>query len=526
MPGIGSVITDVRTSTVSDTREEAIAKPGENAGLLARQLRGALDREDVATIVALVNHLLDPARVDLAAFRLVIDEFGGVEAFLSRVKTTLGETAPLRLAQVGLASGEGAFETRVRNRWTGNTTAGEEETTLEAVKQAAARGLKLAAVTTIPGIGIYFVKEELDAVVEEFLSVVKGMLRQASEALAGTDNFYLQVYAYELDLLNEYLVPGTTLELALTLLPVGKIAVLLKPLLLKAAALTIGRVVTAGMAAAAIASLRRFLTGAIKQAVDTLLSPLGHRMADALGAGGGQIDDKVMKSIMAFLTKVEEHVIPPSLMGKRPSLRKVGKSAVVLNATEMATRAKHLKAIFSLPKGSLATTEFIVGKDGAVIQKVRSTLFKNKAGRGTESLGDLAESQGIVRLGGIHYSHVIASSRGGDDAFYNLLQCEGRINVSYFRQFDMLEPGTKVEAEIVFETFEDALQRIPKEIHYYNAATGAPIGALQNLLVRPSATWRAGVRRKTLEYASLLAEVQHDPKYAEAFRRLIELLRE
>ncbi|SHM09986.1 hypothetical protein [Roseibium suaedae] len=501
--------------------------PALSAGeALERDLAQALRSGDSTRIFRVVDRLLDPEQVSVAEFQAAVEAAGGEEAFREKIVASLQKTDQLALARLGSLSGKGPLELRIKRRLKGDKTVlGEIAETFDPTTVGG--GLRLFAATSIPGAAPLIVGQDvLRSYLDEVLLIAKELIERVSNALIETNLPGMVLTATVLQSIGDIFVPGSSLDVVLTIVPVGKVAVLLKPILLKAASAAAVRFLGRGVAEL-VPALLKFMREIVEKHIGRFMSGTEVIFANAF-VQAQSASKKLQAEAAHFIEFVSQQLTLNSEFQVASASKKAAKKAA-LSLAKRNRLAKQLMEFFATPVDRVgqkhvgAKTRFIVNEDGTVLQEIEATLFKNTKGRNVTDLPERALSQGIVPPEGHHLSHVIASIKGGDDELYNLLLCPARVNVSFFKLFDNLEPGRQLKVYIQFDDVEHAYARAARNIRYEDAATGNFIGGLEKLLEHPPMTKRE-IQKLAIDYINRLEALPSRPEVDLLILRLQEIL--
>lgn len=525
MAEIESFTGDVRREFVELPRDSAVRRSADVAERLGLALEAAMSAADATTVYILLDRLLDEARTPLIVFRRLVQFWGGERAFTARIEMFLAQHGDERSDLIGILSGKGTIAMRIARRFNNDlppaegfdplelTALAREAAPLVLLGPAALATGPLAPAVLVAG-SIYVLKPHID----EVLRTAKKFWQDLANELAESDQVLL---ATIVETLNDLFVPGSTFEAMLTILPIGRLGVLIKAALLKAAG-----IVGLKLAVSGLKETARLLMKFFREVLDTHILPrllpfensLAARMVTAANPAERKaaIQEalaflKIANQWFSFEKKIDEVA---EAAARKTGSKRLGKSAL--------TKMKNdLEAHFPVPPGSPATLAFEALPDGKIMQTVRTTLSSNPVGRTVEDLTALAEKGQLFAEAGQHWSHIAANRLSGDDALYNLVRAEGRVNISFFKVFDQLPPGTVIEVKILFDSFGDTLGRYARRVEYSNAATGELLGALPDLLKRPPKTLDQ-IKREAFNLAQKIGSLSSD----EASNKIIQLLAE
>jgi|GEM_PF-6244450 len=505
---------DVKREFVELPRERSLARS--DADALAqrfnRALTEAMAKADATSVYLILDKLLDEKETSPVVFRQVVQMWGGPQAFTGRVEAFLARFGDQRSDIVGILSGKGTIAMRIARRLNDDRPAdnGFDPLELSALAGKAVPHLLLAPLALAAGplagpvlVGgeIYLLKPHIDQV----LQTAKGFWEELANDLVDSDlpPGISVPLAVAIQSLNDIFIPGSTLEAMLSVLPVGRLGVLIKAVLLKAAGIVGLRLAASGLKEIARALLRFFRT-LIDTQVSSKMFNFENDLAVRLTTAASTSErNLVVREALAFLN------IANQLFSFEAMIDDVAKAAKrvknPLSQARMSQIRRMLQSRFSVPHGSPATVSFNVLPDGQVVQIVRTTLSRNPVGRTETDLTAIALKEALVAEPGQNWSHIAANRLAGDDALYNLVRAEARVNTSMMKVFDTLRPGTTIEVKLLFESAEMAGARYAKRVEYFNDK-GEILGALPDLITRPGMTL-AQVKRLAREYAQKVASL-------------------
>lgn len=509
MAGIEAFTEDVKRDFVAQPRDSAIRRSADVAERIGMGLDAAMKSGNVTTVLLLLDRLLEERMTPLVVFRKLVGMWGGEIAFTARVERFLAEHPDSRADMIGLMSGKGTVAMRIRYRMNGDqpTPGGFDPAEFAALVKELTPVVKTIPLAVAAGpMGpsilagsafVHVIKPHLD----EVLATAKKFWNDYATSLVDGEGLSSVLLATTVQSLNDIFVPGSTIEAVISLLPVGRLGVLIKAVLLKAAALVGLRLAASG--------LKRLGTLVFRLVKDMVETHIGRRLLSFENLLAEQMisttNTQARKALIArahkflqianqwfsFETKVDDII--------EQGLKKTGPKALKPGAQKKIE--KSLAEYFSKPQGSLATSlTFKCLPDGTVVQSVETKLAKNTVGRTLDNLAALAMKHGLVARPGEHWAHIAANRLSGDDAMYNLVRAEGRVNMSFMKEFDNLAAGTEIRIRVVFKDVDDAMSRNAFALDYVDMKTGEMIGTLTNILARPPWTM-SQTKREAFELA-------------------------
>lgn len=525
---------EVKRDFVIQPRDTAIRRSADVAERIGMALDAAMDSGDATTVLLLLDRLLDEQATPQVVFRKLVKMWGGESVFTARIERFFSEHPDMLADIIGVWSGKGTVAMRIRYRMNGDqTTPGGFDP-----DEFAALAEKLTPVVkTIPlavaagavagpqaGFGIlagstfiHVIKPYLD----EVLATAKRFWDDFATSLVEEEGLGNVLLAGTVQTLNDFFVPGSTIEAMLLFLPITRLGVLIKAVLMKAASL-----VGLRLAAKGLQQLGTQVFRLVKDLVDTHigrhLPPFLNQLADQIVT----VTNKQQREILLaraykFLKTVNQWFSPEdeiSYLIKR-NLKKTG--AKTLTAEARKKIEEELTRYFTKPFGSRAVSlTFQCLPDGSVVQTIEAKLVRNTVGRTEKNLAALAEKHGLFSRPGQDWAHLVASQLSGDDAMYNLIRASSRINRSWMTLFDNLQPGMKVRIRVFFETIDDAVNRSAFMVEYFDMVRKEVIGTLKNALGKPPL--RAELQWEAFEYASQVSIF--DPIGDEAARIVATLM--
>jgi hypothetical protein len=521
-----------RTAMVDQARDSALGRQ-DAAAQLNTFLDAAIRNGNPDAFYALLDRILDPQRVPLSVFRDIVKAAGGEQAFVGRIEAFLAAYGDSRTELVGLMSGKGTIRMRIKQRLGGDQPlvlgdrAGADDPSAMGVADlagiardvgpAALGGLAAMGVAgplapaLVGGVSFYVLKPYLD----EVFTTAHSYYQDIAKELADSDNVLLATLLGSLD---DILIPGSAVEAALMFLPVGKIGVLLKPLLLRAAEAVGIRLAAEGLARL-VQPLVRFVEALVETHVTPYLLDFERTLTVAIQQGKKEALAKALRllEVAGQWLSSETNLTDLVRAARRPGAKTLSE-AKKKEAEDLLTNLD----VFRPPKGS-ATVSFSVDEHGVVVQTIRTTLQKNMVGRTEERLANIAAQLQLVAEEGQHWAHIAANRLKGDDQLYNLVRAEARVNMSNMHPYDVLRPGTQVEIKIVFDSVETTLTRYATSISYSSVSDGKSLGSLVELYRRPPTTLAAMKREAWALIVELKGEID-DPKIAAAVNRLAQFV--
>jgi hypothetical protein len=523
MDGIEAFTDQVKRDFVELPRKSALRRSADVAERFGMALDAAMAAKDATTVYVILDRLLDEAKTPLVVFRRLVQFWGGELIFTRRIEMFLAQHGDNRSDIIGILSGKGTIAMRIVRRLNNDLPpeGGFDPAELSAlVGEGAALalpGLTALAATNplVPAVLIggsfYVLKPHID----EVLLTAKNFWSDFADTLADSDDVFL---ATAVQTLNDLFVPGSSFEAVLTALPIGRLGVLIKAVFLKAAALVGLKLVARGFK-----EIARLLLKFVRDLIDTHISSkllsFENNLATRIATTTSPAERKALVAqAFAFLKRVNQTF---SFDREIDEVIRAAQKAGKLSKAAISKLKGELKAFFPLPPGSPAKLAFDVLPDGKVVQTVRTTLSSNPVGRTIEDLAGLAEKHQLVSNPGEHWAHIAANRLSGDDALYNLVRAESRLNVSFMKVFDSLPPGMVVEVRILFDSFGDTLGRYARRVEYTNADTGELIGALPNLLKQPPQTLDQ-IKREAFDLAQRLGALGLDETANQIIQQLAD----
>jgi hypothetical protein len=522
MTGVESFTTQVKRTHVHAPRENALRRSGGLGDRLARGLDASISRGDAPSANAILDCLLEPDMTTLAVFRRTVEAMGGREAFIQRIHAFLQEQEAIDRAATPQRRADVAARIAARFNNDRPPDAGfTAEDALELLGEMPPAALAVGPLVLVnpiaAGVVAYHV---ISPYIDEVLRTAKDFWNKAAERLADGNHPWA---AGALQTVNDILVPGSTLEAILGLLPIGKLGVLIKAVLQKAVGAVAARLAATGLPKIARA-LQTHLDGLIAKHVAPLLSRYENALANRIvAAATTEGRENAVREAWVFLEKLNRTFSVADDLGgavrksrKTPSGRRMSRRA--------AARAEaDLRAHFPVPEGSLARNlSFEVLPDGKVLQSFRAKLAPHPDPADRASAAAVADQLGLAGREGEHWGHLVASRLSGDDQVYNLIRVEARVNTSFMTVFDKLPPGAEIEIKVLFDSFEDAMGRFASGLQYRKVATNEIIGDMADLLGRPEMTLRAA-KREAQRLAQQVAATELDDETAQLIQHLAEI---
>jgi hypothetical protein len=529
MAGIEAFTEHVKRDFVAQPRDSAMRRSADVAERIGMGLDAAMKEGNVTTVLLLLDRLLDERTTPLVVFRKLAGMWGGETAFTARVERFLAEHPDSRADMIGLMSGKGTVAMRIRYRMNGDqpTPGGFDPAEFAALVKELSPVVKtiplaMAAGPMGPSIlagsaFVHVIKPHFD----EVLATAKKFWDDYATSLVEEEGLGNVLLATTVQSLNDIFVPGSTIEAAISLLPVGRLGVLIKAVLLKAAALVGLRLAASGLKRLGILVFR-LVKDMVQTHIGSRLLPFENLLAEQMISTA---DTRARKALIArvhkflqvanqwfsFETKVDD-IIEQGLKKKGPK---------TLTKAAMKEIEDELVAIFPVPPGSPATLSFKCLPDGTVVQEVNTVLSTNSVGRTLEDLASLAEKFDLYARPNEHWAHIAANRLSGDDALYNLIRADERVNVSFMKEFDNLAAGTAIRVRIVFKDFTETLSRNTAALEYVDTNTGQMIGTLTNVLARPPKTM-SQIKQEAFELAQKVGLLGSDKATNQLVAQLAE----
>jgi hypothetical protein len=365
----------------------------------------------------------------------------------------------------------------------------------------------------------------LEPHVNDILKTAKDYWHALEDRLADDGEPHELALATTMATLDDLFLPGKMDEALLTAIPMAKVGVLLKPILMRGVRVVGRRIAGTGLHDVAQVVMK-YATKLIETNVGSLLTPFENALAARItSAPAGAASHKLWAEVAVFLQRMSRGVFSP-----KPVIKNL-ESAAAKEVSERVEKelVKHVDDLtakfptpIANPKVPITTSVFKALPDGKVIQTITGKFEKNTVGRAEKNLAGLGEKFDIFLKDGEHFGHLVASSKSGDDALYNLIITDGRINTSFMRIFDNIPAGKKVEVKVLFDTVEDAHTRIASHVEYHiidELGEKKFVGGLGHLLEHPPQTL-SQLRKEAMDLALRVGKEGND----DASLQLIQLL--
>jgi hypothetical protein len=346
--------------------------------------------------------------------------------------------------------------------------------------------------SVIKQFGVFLV-DEYPAIINEILANATEFYARQADELADEGHPNL---AALLKTASDLLLPGDVVDAGLMLLPIGKLAGVIRlvaqRVATRAAATQLGK---AGLEAA-----NKAAELAAKHLKDRFarISTMNVEVIDQLAKHLARHSDDFAKVLEIFNTKIEK-TVPKGVLEfflVRDARKKVKAIADdVLEGLFVAKDPAKVKHIL-----------YEVFDDGRVVQEIRTTIKKRAAGR-VSNASKTAEREAKVHASlkseRRDWGHIIPDVLDGEDAAYNLVLFSRRINRSIYKKVDRLIEenaalnGKEVLVYAEYASVEAAQKRIAESIMWYVPEAGGKDAVwmvIGNPLNRPSVTLADALR--------------------------------
>jgi len=209
-------------------------------------------------------------------------------------------------------------------------------------------------------------------------------------------------------------------------------------------------------------------------------SPLANKVSQIENLLNKKIQLPEFNSIYQRIAKgdltaeLELNTIQETILEIAPSkvLRKNANASELQFISEYDAHIKRaIDTKLTVPKNSTAQNYIIQNPDGTYAQKIISGTLKRSPERRSRA-HKTGRKQGVIVVDGQDLTHLVPDILMGDDALYNLIRADKRINRSYLKEIDNLInqlsesdlAKTKIEITNSFDSTHDLLNRHAKKV--------------------------------------------------------------
>ena len=368
----------------------------------------------------------------------VVDAYGGSRALFERLRQVLPPTEQLVIIEA------------LQRRLNGDRPTASDIKRLQEAKQTieAQREIGRTLVLLAEGIPKRILEQ-----VDEWLGTAKAYYDSVADELAMEG---YPISATVLQTANDLLLPGSSLDLALETLPISRIPGLLMVIFKRIK-----------LARPAVAELCEKIISILHKKT----SPDLHDLANQAAKGDGQalatlieVEERMNNMLPA---RVRNEILPPPTRQDYLLQLEEGFRDVI----------RRNPAKFQPPPGSQAKVRYFTEiadnapSGSSFVEEIEVPFKLRDSGRVSRAYRT-AKKAGLQGLPGQHWGHIWPEIIGGDDAVYNLIRMDARINLSYMKWIDNLKnkanelSGKKFRIRCFYESVEDGLNRHAVRIEY------------------------------------------------------------